>query len=47
MSSRPSISLFQVVPPCGGHHVTTYVDGVAVEFQVVPPCGGHPVTPGE
>ena len=36
---RPT--MFQVVPPCGGH-LKKYTNGELVEmFQVVPPCGGH------
>ena len=32
---------FQVVPPCGGHHVLADDFGMSNRFQVVPPCGGH------
>ena len=35
-------SMFQVVPPCGGHldHIVNIM--LFPLFQVVPPCGGHP-----
>ena len=33
---------FQVVPPCGGHHVISLIVKEGGVFQVVPPCGGHP-----
>ncbi len=39
----PWISLkFQVVPPCGGHHLFRHHIVLSSQFQVVPPCGGHP-----
>ena len=32
---------FQVVPPCGGHHLWPKCVFMSRQFQVVPPCGGH------
>ena len=37
-----SITVFQVVPPCGGHPLAFDGNGLINMFQVVPPCGGHP-----
>ncbi len=41
-SCAPPALLFQVVPPCGGHLITSLLGvHLRLQFQVVPPCGGH------
>ena len=36
-----NLTVFQVVPPCGGHPVLLREGIDPLAFQVVPPCGGH------
>ena len=39
--SSSFLFMFQVVPPCGGHHISALRFMSICVFQVVPPCGGH------